>query len=686
MEVDYMYFYRIHAVLKNFDKLVPDEHDIKCCRAFENVISEASEELFKLKEESYVFLSRITYGEVAHLGVITVKPGMNIGNLIGKYAGMTRLELGKTEIEEASFHNIFSYLSQADNNGYIDDCDAVLEHFEIECLGRCCHMAYDEVMADEVSEKEALIEGAKNDLVGDTLIPEIERIYKGKAKSRADGHPVHYMVNVRDDDDDKKKQIYSRLISALYQNKRVKSRRYVLIDWGDSSPLPSIGWEALYKSCAGGTIVIDWHGGTGRVGMFAESSGIENISAICRMALEHRNDVLTVILLNADNSEAKNAFIDEFASRGSISMVELKEDIVFADSARDYLKKLASEKKIRPDKKLTGMVSDEGKGYTAANLNKIFDAWYGEKLKTNIYPQYKDTAAVADQVRKEEPKGRAIDKLNSLIGLAEAKQTIEKALNYYKMQKLYKDRGMTSKRPAMHMVFTGNPGTAKTTVARLFAQIMKDNGLLSKGDLYEVGRADLVGQYVGHTAPLVKKRFKEAEGSVLFIDEAYSLVDDRDGMYGDEAISTIVQEMENNRDNMVVIFAGYPDKMEKFMQKNPGLRSRIAFHVNFPDYATDDLCRIAELIAKDDGLYLAPEARAKLTGIFDSARKNDDFGNGRYVRNLIENAHMEQCNRLANMNVCDVTDDDIRMLAPEDIVAPNISPYDGNAHRFGFAV
>ena len=332
------------------------------------------------------------------------------------------------------------------------------------------------------------------------------------------------------------------------------------------------------------------------------------------------------------------------------------------------------------------MVSDEGKGYTAANLNKLFDTWYSEKLKTSIYPQYKDTAALVDKVRTEEPKGSAIDKLNSLIGLAEAKQTIEKALNYYKMQKLYMDRGMTSKRPAMHMVFTGNPGTAKTTVARLFAQIMKDNGLLSKGDLYEVGRADLVGKYVGHTAPLVKKRVKEAEGSVLFIDEAYSLVDDRDGMYGDEAISTIVQEMENNRDNMVVIFAGYPDKMEKFMQKNPGLRSRIAFHVNFPDYATDDLCKIAELIAKDDGLYLAPEARAKLTGIFDSARKTDDFGNGRYVRNLIENAHMEQCNRLANMNVCDVTDDDIRMLAPEDIVAPNISPYDGTARRFGFAV
>lgn len=681
-----MYFYRVHAKLMNYDKLVKDKDDRRYRCIFEKVIREAGEKLYKLKEECYVFLSLIRYDNVAHLGVITMKPDVDIVKLIGKYASMAGLELGKTEIEETSFRDIFSYLSDADNNGFIDDRDAVLAHFDIECLGSRCRMAYEEVMADEVSGKEALIEGARNDLVGYTLIPEIERIYKGKTKSRADGHPVHYMVSVRDDDDKKKKQIYSRLISALYQNKRVKTRRYVHIRWGDESPEPSIGWEALYKSCAGGTFVINWCGGTGRVGMFASSSGMENISAICRMALEHRNDVLTVILLDEGNSEVKKAFIDEFASHGNISLVELKEDIVFADSARDYLKKLASEKKIRPDKKLTGMVSDEGKGYTAANLNKIFDAWYGEKLKTNIYPQYKDTAAVAEQVRKEEPKGSAIDKLNSLIGLAEAKQTITKAINYYKMQRLYTDRGMTTKRPVMHMVFTGNPGTAKTTVARLFAQIMKDNGMLSKGDLYEVGRADLVGKYVGHTAPLVKKRFKEAEGSVLFIDEAYSLVDARDGMYGDEAISTIVQEMENNRDNMVVIFAGYPDKMEKFMQKNPGLRSRIAFHVHFPDYATDDLCRIAELIAKDDGLYLAPEARAKLTGIFDSARKSEDFGNGRYVRNLIENAHMEQCNRLAGMNVSDVTDDDIKMLAPEDIVAPNISPYGGNVHKFGFAV
>ena len=166
-----------------------------------------------------------------------------------------------------------------------------------------------------------------------------------------------------------------------------------------------------------------------------------------------------------------------------------------------------------------------------------------------------------------------------MIGLTKAKAVIAQALDYYKAQKLFREKGISLERPAMHMVFTGNPGTAKTTVARLFAQIMKENGLLPVGDLIEVGRADLVGKYVGWTAPTVKAKFAAAKGSVLFIDEAYSLVDDKDGLFGDEAINTIVQEMENHRDDIVVIFAGYPDKMEQFLQKNPGLRSRIAFHM-----------------------------------------------------------------------------------------------------------
>jgi SpoVK/Ycf46/Vps4 family AAA+-type ATPase len=168
----------------------------------------------------------------------------------------------------------------------------------------------------------------------------------------------------------------------------------------------------------------------------------------------------------------------------------------------------------------------------------------------------------------------------------------------------------------MHMVFTGNPGTAKTTVARLFARIMRENGLLSRGHLVEVGRSDLVGKYVGWTAPAVQKKFKEASGGVLFIDEEYSLATENAGSFGEEAINTIVQEMENRRDELVVIFAGYPDEMEKFLQSNPGLRSRIAFHVPFADYGTEELCQIAKYQASKLELRLTDDAVEKVSEFY----------------------------------------------------------------------
>ena len=213
---------------------------------------------------------------------------------------------------------------------------------------------------------------------------------------------------------------------------------------------------------------------------------------------------------------------------------------------------------------------------------------------------------------------------------------------------------------------------------------MKENHLLSKGELIEVGRSDLVGKYVGWTASMIKKKFIEAQGNVLFIDEAYSLVDDRSGSYGDEAINTIVQEMENHRDDTVVIFAGYPDKMENFLQKNPGLRSRIAFYVPFADYNTEQLCEIAELIAQKKGLRLTSEASEKLAGLFASAQKGNDFGNGRYVRNIIEKAKMAQATRLLSQKYDSITREDVTSLCAEDIVIPVASKQ--NQKRIGFII
>ena len=269
-----------------------------------------------------------------------------------------------------------------------------------------------------------------------------------------------------------------------------------------------------------------------------------------------------------------------------------------------------------------------------------------------------------------------------MIGLDEAKKIIRQALAYAKAQKVFSEKGMASDHLSMHMVFSGNPGTAKTTVARLFARIMRENHLLSKGHLIEVGRGDLIGKYVGWTAPAIQKKFRQAEGGVLFIDEAYSLVDDRDGSYGDEAINTIVQEMENHRDNVVVIFAGYPDKMETFLQKNPGLRSRIAFHVPFEDYSTDELCDIARLLTRRKGLEFSRDACKKLEQLFSAAREQDDFGNGRYVRNMIEKAQMAQAVRLLDKDYDQITSKDITTLQAEDIELPVIKEKKGQPIGF----
>ena len=221
----------------------------------------------------------------------------------------------------------------------------------------------------------------------------------------------------------------------------------------------------------------------------------------------------------------------------------------------------------------------------------------------------------------------------------------------------------------MHMVFTGNPGSAKTTVARLFFRILKDNGVIKDGDLVEVGRADLVGKYVGSTAPKVKEAFERAKGGVLFIDEAYSLVDDRDNLYGDEAINTIVQEMENNRDDTIVIFAGYSDKMEAFLERNPGLRSRIAFHVPFEDYRVEELMDIARLFAKRGENVFSEGCEEKLLEMFEIATKEKDFGNGRFVRNVMEHAEMARASRLAKMELSKIGERDLDTFLPEDFKA-----------------
>ncbi|MDO4459538.1 MAG: AAA family ATPase, partial [Clostridia bacterium] len=238
--------------------------------------------------------------------------------------------------------------------------------------------------------------------------------------------------------------------------------------------------------------------------------------------------------------------------------------------------------------------------------------------------------------------------MDSIVGLKTVKEYIFSLEEHYKVAQMRKDKGMKASSPSMHMIFTGNPGTGKTTIARIVSRYLKAIGVLTGGQLIEVTRADLVGRYVGHTAPLTRQVIESAIGGVLFIDEAYSLYRGQDDSFGLEAIDTLVKGMEDNRENLLVILAGYSNEMEEFLTANSGLRSRFPNIIEFPDYTADELLEISKLTVKSKGYKLAEECFEPLRSYYDMKQKQNatENGNGRMARNLIEAAILNQSKRI----------------------------------------
>lgn len=670
-----MLFYKIEGSLVKID--AENEDSRKAHRANIRRIAIKSDEFNeKFCRDSFFFVSNSSDG-ILTVGVIAERQG-KIGETLKAYLKHIECELADIVVTEITFNSIQNLLGSADRQDYIADDDEVMEKYGLDKISgrRGRSIDFGENIIDERSQSE-VFSNAEKYLLNKTFLPELGRIYAGGSSSKPYGHPVHYILQT--DDRDTRREAYKTLLQALYANNRLSSKRYSFLDFKPGESFSVMMYDALYKVCSGGAVVVRYLANDDSEDNGFASSERDIIENICEVAKRYRNQVLTVICLPRECKNAKSLFYENL---GTMTFVEIQEDFVDGEQAGSFLKMLAKENKVRTDKALFAKLEAD-KGYLAPDLRAIFDEWYNNKLKTAIYPQYKDLKIAKQEVVKATPKGSAYDELQDMIGLKEAKSVIQKALNYYKMQKLYEEKGLKRDTPAMHMVFKGNPGTAKTTAARLFARIMKDNGLLSKGQLVEVGRGDLVGKYVGWTAQTVQSKFKAAIGGVLFIDEAYSLVDDRSGSFGDEAINTIVQEMENHREDMVVIFAGYPDEMEKFLQKNPGLRSRIAFHVPFEDYDADELCKIAALIGKNKGISLEDAALQKLGTIFETARKQSDFGNGRYVRNILEQAKMNQASRLLEYDFDDITTEEITTIKAVDIVIPEVKIEE--KRKIGFA-
>jgi probable Rubsico expression protein CbbX len=236
-----------------------------------------------------------------------------------------------------------------------------------------------------------------------------------------------------------------------------------------------------------------------------------------------------------------------------------------------------------------------------------------------------------------------------LIGLTPVKQRIREIAAFLLVTRARERVGLASGPPTLHMSFTGNPGTGKTTVALRMASILHRLGYVRKGHLVSVTRDDLVGQYIGHTAPKTKEVLKRAMGGVLFIDEAYYLHrPENEKDYGQEAIEILLQVMENQRQDIVVILAGYRERMESFFASNPGFRSRIAHHIDFPDYNDGELLAIADTIAAESEYRLSPAAREAMTSYIARRRQKPSFANARSIRNAIDRARLRQAMRLFN--------------------------------------
>jgi len=580
-----------------------------------------------------------------------------------------RIEGGETTARQ--FVNV---IRKADMNSYVDDGDAVLQMASLGSMVRGSttkyfeeYLAKDNIEADEIRLRSEILHCDAE------LCREVDRILSMPSDSFK-GHPVHYILTI--DDKTVARKAVEILTAALYKAGRLKGRRICSMEavmqscglpWEeeDHLTLNVDALKAVYESIPGGTVVLS----PGHIDFESETinSEVATIDDVARLVSSNKKDCLSILIFPKNDIKSARKLK---SALNTIRFVEIGEQLLTTSEAREVLIQRANSDGIENAYSLLAKIPEgEEKNYYISDINSMYDNWTDERLSTEVFPLYSEIKLPERKVEKT--IGDAYGKLQSMIGLGNVKRVINEALDFSKFQKMFYDNELSDMKPSRHMVFTGNPGTAKTTVARLFAQIMKDNKVLLRGNLIEVGRKDLVGRYVGWTAKQVEKAFQDARGSVLFIDEAYSLCDDRDGMYGDEAINTIVQMMENQRDDTIVIFAGYPDKMQAFLDKNPGLRSRIAFHVNFDDYSEDELIDILKLIAAENHVGISPEAESKVRSIVECAIDGKDFGNGRFMRNLYERARMRQASRIVSMNSDKVGDAELKTLVADDFIMPD---------------
>jgi ribosomal protein S27E len=365
----------------------------------------------------------------------------------------------------------------------------------------------------------------------------------------------------------------------------------------------------------------------------------------------------SVSVTDNDNIRAMQMQFDELQGRAPEHLAAE----VDTNNARDALKWLREEaKRLR-----------EGTGHTAAEKPTAMPGPGGAAVAAE---PAKPAHAPADDRTPEQRLADARGKLDRLIGLGPVKEQIQTLTNFLKMERRREAAGLPTTTPSLHMAFVGNPGTGKTSVARIVAEIYGALGVLTKGHLVETDRSGLVAEYAGQTGPKTNAKIDESLDGVLFIDEAYTLIDESgQDQYGREAVQTLLKRMEDQRDRLVVILAGYPVEMNRMIRSNPGLSSRVGTTMHFEDYTPDALCQIFELISSKAKYALPTESRRRLLRGFTYLyiRRDRHFGNGRCSRNSFERSVRRLANRLAE--VSEISDELLTTLEPQDIEVDGVT-------------
>ncbi|HBZ41629.1 MAG: hypothetical protein A2Y20_04080 [Firmicutes bacterium GWF2_51_9] len=468
------------------------------------------------------------------------------------------------------------------------------------------------------------------------------------------GHLYHFRLSSRNSD--QSQAIVHSIINSMTKSGCLLSRRLLRLEVDNFTRLTLDEYVHVFDEMMGGSIWI-----YSRIAPDDDNlagNNINQLDYLLEFISKYRHSVLVFLESDSTSGPMLNQLVKELSP---IRFVEINDVDFSLVNAIKIAKKTLSGigLKITSDK-LKAHYPKNQISYSITEVNAAVDSVIDGHLNLPIVTPRRNSKIVI------EDSSDSLSQLNQFIGLKEVKKQISEFVKYYEVKKRYGDLGFPQDEFSCVMAFHGNPGTAKTSIARIMAKVLREKGILSVGGLIEVGRSNLVGKYVGWTSVQVKEIFESAKGNVLLIDEAYSLVDEKNGLYGDEAINAIVTELGKRYQDLVVVFAGYSDPMNDFIDRNPGLRSRIQLIIEFPDYSATELTQIAMKMVKDQSLMIDRDALELLERHFRRINQNENFGNGRYVYNIIEKAKRRLASRLYDLDSSQVDEAIVKTLLVED--------------------